>query len=316
MLIEQLIHRVMAGRGIFARPDEMLVTVGGQHALYIAMRLLLAPGETIGVEDPGYPDAVAPWPESKGSTSSGLPSTKRRSAALFLQRGYCDRFIHRPTDRHPPQVLRRDARIARTALPRCRRQAGIRRWQHLGQAARGSGRGDPARPGRTRRRVPRDRRNWSSPTSRATATISAWDTRSSTRRSSRKGSTESPGPSRRRAAPVPHWGRPSSRESLNGHRANRPAAPAGTPPGPLSSAMRRSRRRHAEWLCVCGSTAAPLMVSPGDNRGVLGPFPVSLFGPVSAGPTRVAGSSRALPTSVSGRTGRCLGLSFRPALNR
>ena len=59
ILIEQLIQRVLAGRGIFARPDEVLVTVGGQQALYIAMRLLMAPGETIGVEDPGYPDAVA-----------------------------------------------------------------------------------------------------------------------------------------------------------------------------------------------------------------------------------------------------------------
>ena len=58
MLIEQLIQRVLARRGIFARPDEVLVTVGGQQALYIAIRLLLAPGETIGVEDPGYPDVV------------------------------------------------------------------------------------------------------------------------------------------------------------------------------------------------------------------------------------------------------------------
>ena len=58
MLIEQLIQRVLARRGIFVRSDEVLVTVGGQQALYIAIRLLLAPGETIGVEDPGYPDVV------------------------------------------------------------------------------------------------------------------------------------------------------------------------------------------------------------------------------------------------------------------
>ena len=58
MLIEQVIQRVLARRGIFARPDEVLVTVGAQQALYIAIRLLLAPGETIGIEDPGYPDVV------------------------------------------------------------------------------------------------------------------------------------------------------------------------------------------------------------------------------------------------------------------
>ena len=58
MLVEQLIQRVLARRGIFAQPDEVLVTLGGQQALYIAIRLLLAPGETLGVEDPGYPDVV------------------------------------------------------------------------------------------------------------------------------------------------------------------------------------------------------------------------------------------------------------------
>ena len=58
MLIEQLRQRVLAKRGIVAHPDEVLVTVGGQQALYLAMRLLLASGETLGVEDPGYPDAV------------------------------------------------------------------------------------------------------------------------------------------------------------------------------------------------------------------------------------------------------------------
>ena len=58
LLIGQLTQRVLAKRGIIAHPDEVLVTVGGQQALYLAMRLLLAPGETLGVEDPGYPDVV------------------------------------------------------------------------------------------------------------------------------------------------------------------------------------------------------------------------------------------------------------------
>ena len=58
MLIEQLIQRVLAKRGIVAHPDEVLVTVGGQQALYISIRLLLSPGDTLGVEDPGYPDAI------------------------------------------------------------------------------------------------------------------------------------------------------------------------------------------------------------------------------------------------------------------
>ena len=58
MLVEQLIQRVLAKRGIVAHPDEVLVTVGGQQALYLAIKLLLSPGETLGVEDPGYPDVI------------------------------------------------------------------------------------------------------------------------------------------------------------------------------------------------------------------------------------------------------------------
>ena len=58
MLIEQLIQRVLVRRGVVARPEEVLVTVGGQQALYLALKLLLSPGETLGVEDPGYPDVI------------------------------------------------------------------------------------------------------------------------------------------------------------------------------------------------------------------------------------------------------------------
>ena len=58
LLIEQLIQRVLAKRGIVARPEEILITVGGQQALYIAIKLLLSVGGTFGVEDPGYPDVI------------------------------------------------------------------------------------------------------------------------------------------------------------------------------------------------------------------------------------------------------------------
>ena len=58
LLIEQLTYRVLVRRGIVARPDEVLVTMGGQQALYLAIKLLLARGQTLGVEDPGYPDVV------------------------------------------------------------------------------------------------------------------------------------------------------------------------------------------------------------------------------------------------------------------
>ncbi|HEY1326297.1 MAG TPA: PLP-dependent aminotransferase family protein [Casimicrobiaceae bacterium] len=57
LLIEQIQSRLLARRGVFATPDEILVTVGAQHALFLLATLLVNGGTRVGVEDPGYPDA-------------------------------------------------------------------------------------------------------------------------------------------------------------------------------------------------------------------------------------------------------------------
>ena len=56
-LIKQLRSRVLPRRGVWAGEDEVVITVGAQHALYLIADLLLGPDTPIGVEDPGYPDA-------------------------------------------------------------------------------------------------------------------------------------------------------------------------------------------------------------------------------------------------------------------
>lgn len=56
-LIEQLRTRVLPKRGIFAKPQQILITMGSQNALYLAARLLTGPGVRVGIENPGYPDA-------------------------------------------------------------------------------------------------------------------------------------------------------------------------------------------------------------------------------------------------------------------
>lgn len=56
-LIEQLRLQVLPRRGIRARPDEIMMTIGAQHALYLIARLFTRPDTRIGLEDPGYPDA-------------------------------------------------------------------------------------------------------------------------------------------------------------------------------------------------------------------------------------------------------------------
>jgi GntR family transcriptional regulator/MocR family aminotransferase len=42
---------------VLAAPDEILVTVGAQHALYLLAALLIDARTTVGIEDPGYSDA-------------------------------------------------------------------------------------------------------------------------------------------------------------------------------------------------------------------------------------------------------------------
>src|SRR6476469_3387361 len=57
LLIEQIQTRLLVRRGVFASPDEILVTVGAQHALFMLGTLLVDAGTTVGIENPGYPDA-------------------------------------------------------------------------------------------------------------------------------------------------------------------------------------------------------------------------------------------------------------------
>ena len=44
-----------AARGVRCEPDQIVITAGTQQALDIAIRVLLAPGDEVWVEDPGYP---------------------------------------------------------------------------------------------------------------------------------------------------------------------------------------------------------------------------------------------------------------------
>src|SRR5690606_4723953 len=56
-LIEEIRTQVLPRRGVWANADEIVVTVGAQHALYLLADLLMHEGAVVGLEDPGYPDA-------------------------------------------------------------------------------------------------------------------------------------------------------------------------------------------------------------------------------------------------------------------
>lgn len=56
-LVEMIRSRLLPGRGIWVAPENILVTLGAQNALFLLAQLLLRPTDTIGIEDPCYPDA-------------------------------------------------------------------------------------------------------------------------------------------------------------------------------------------------------------------------------------------------------------------
>ncbi len=56
MLIEEIRTKVLPRRGIRARPDEILITVGAQQALALVSQMLVDKSTVVAMENPGYPD--------------------------------------------------------------------------------------------------------------------------------------------------------------------------------------------------------------------------------------------------------------------
>jgi len=56
-LLDQIRERVLPRRGITAEPNEILITMGSQMALYLLAEVLIQPNTTVAFEDPGRPEA-------------------------------------------------------------------------------------------------------------------------------------------------------------------------------------------------------------------------------------------------------------------
>lgn len=58
MLIDFICANTLPRRGIVAQPENVLITMGAQNALYLAVELLAAPNRLAVMEEPGYPDCA------------------------------------------------------------------------------------------------------------------------------------------------------------------------------------------------------------------------------------------------------------------
>jgi GntR family transcriptional regulator/MocR family aminotransferase len=54
-LVEYIQRQILPRRGIAARPDQILITMGAQNALWICAQLLLTQRRVAAIENPGYP---------------------------------------------------------------------------------------------------------------------------------------------------------------------------------------------------------------------------------------------------------------------
>lgn len=57
LLVEQIQQRLLPARGIWVKREEILITAGAQHAMFLLAHLLVDQKTTVGIENPGYPDA-------------------------------------------------------------------------------------------------------------------------------------------------------------------------------------------------------------------------------------------------------------------
>ncbi len=84
-LIEQVRTRLLPKRGVFALKEEIMVTVGAQHAYYLLADALFDVGTRVGLEEPGHPHArtsfslrkpqwVAVAVDDEGLVLDGLPA--------------------------------------------------------------------------------------------------------------------------------------------------------------------------------------------------------------------------------------------------
>jgi len=56
LLVSEIARRILPLRGIAAEPEEILVTLGAQNALYLIAAMLVGTRTVVAIEDPGYPD--------------------------------------------------------------------------------------------------------------------------------------------------------------------------------------------------------------------------------------------------------------------
>ncbi len=117
-LIEHIARFTLPRRGIAARPDEILLTLGAQNALWLCAQLLLDETRVAAMEDPGYPGLrlvlqqrgcrIVPVPvDGEGMLPDALPAGL--TAVFTTPSHHCPTGVTMPVERRR-ELLARAAR--------------------------------------------------------------------------------------------------------------------------------------------------------------------------------------------------------------
>jgi GntR family transcriptional regulator/MocR family aminotransferase len=98
-LRELLCAYLKASRGVQCSPDQIVITSGSQQALYLLAQLLLAPGDAMWIESPGYQGAVAPFTVA-GARICPVPVDDEGMDVAYAARRYPDARLAFATPSH------------------------------------------------------------------------------------------------------------------------------------------------------------------------------------------------------------------------
>lgn len=108
-LLEYIARHTLPRRGILARSDEILVTLGAQNALWLTAQLLLNQRRSAGIEDPGYPGLRDILNQTRCKVT-GIPVGPRGLDPAALPEGldvlFCTPSHHCPTGATMPLEAR------------------------------------------------------------------------------------------------------------------------------------------------------------------------------------------------------------------
>ena len=106
MLIEQIRTHVLPKRGIVAAPDEILITLGSQNALYLLTRLLMSRQTRVGVENPGFREAINTF----GLSECQIVPHPVDEQGIVLDDAPCDYYYVTPGHQVPTGITMSKAR--------------------------------------------------------------------------------------------------------------------------------------------------------------------------------------------------------------